>query len=64
MFRIIDKQGVPTGTVYQNQSEAETYWRASVQGGEPEFREGVRENEITVFDPDGNEVGAIAKPRQ
>lgn len=63
MFRIMGKDGVPTGTVYQHRSEAETYWHASVGKGPARFDENVRDNEITVFDADNNEVGAISRPR-
>lgn len=63
MFRILGKDGVPTGTTYANRSEAETYWRASVEKGPAEFRDDVREGQIAVFDADGNEQGGIAIPR-
>lgn len=62
-FRIMDKDGSPTGTVYQNRSEAETYWKASVANPPAEFRDGVRDGEVTVFDAKGDEIGSISLPR-
>ena len=62
MFQILDKNGAVV-TTYANQSEAETYWRASVNNGAPRFDDSVREGEITVFDGKDEEVGAIRKPR-
>lgn len=62
MFTILDKNGVAVAT-YANRSEAETYWRASVTNGAPKFDETVRDGEVTVFDGENKEVGAIRLPR-
>lgn len=61
-FKILDKDGTPV-TKYENLSEAVTYWQHSAGPAGPKFDREVRENEITVFDSAGNEVGAISVPK-
>jgi hypothetical protein len=62
MVTVVDREGNPVAK-YGNLSEAVTYWQHSAGEGGPRFDKGVRENELTVFNKDGEEVGAIKIPR-
>lgn len=62
MVTVVDKEGNPVAK-YANLSEAVTYWQHSAGEGGPRFDKSVRENEITVFNQQDEEVGAIKLPR-
>lgn len=62
MVTVVDREGTPVAK-YANLSEAVTYWQHSAGEGGPRFDKDVRENEVTVFNKDGEEVGGIKIPR-